>query len=84
MAEKKPVIEIVECIYVNINDKKSRNFNIINKFMQWALDNNILSIRGPGGYVGPNGYGFMHRKEHQEKIVQFFKDEGVDVTIYTT
>lgn len=86
---KKCKVQVVECIYIDFSNGRKDHLighddGVVSKFMQWCLDNDVLSIRGPGGTAGPGVYAYIHRNEHRKKIVEFFKSEGIDVEEFTS
>ena len=84
-------VEIIECIYVNFKgfkpDKDSLRCpvddGVLVKFKKFCGDNEIFPPVW-GSVSGPGMYSHNHETGHKEKIIDFFKSQGIKVEEFHT
>ena len=87
----KCVVRIIPCVFVQFEGAKNDSGRyprirdddgIAHDFMRFCLNEGMPGLNSAGGLSGPGIYYHAHFPEHKDRIIEWFKKEGIKVEEY--
>lgn len=69
--------EAKKCVYFYIKEK-SKNNGLIGDFLQWGLDNDVYTMKGPGSAMGNGEASFCLTPKDAKKAEAWLEQQGLE------